>query len=195
MTELATAHTWHDIRPGIEYSTEPELTGWRVSVALVNGEISPFRDIRGPSPLAEALCHADAEDKHHDGSEVHPGCICGLYLIDTRAHLADYWIDASTRHRKTRDDIGAHRWGGLVICNVDAVGNVTGRATRDGMSPPDTVHTYRTSAMRLRHVLVPTGTSKALADRIARKYPDVSVTQMRGPLHTIRKPDYSWTDR
>lgn len=69
------------------------------------------------------------------------------------------------------------------------------RRTTGHGAPPDTIHTYRAAALTLDHVYVPTGTSRALADRIRRKYPDVPVTEMRGPVHTIRKPEYSEASR
>ena len=193
MTTLPIAHTWADVHPGTEYMPATPLRGWRISVALIDGTISPFVD---HGSEVHAQCGADPDVQHHDGTDVHPGCVCGLYLIDTRQHLADYWPDAYQRHAKTRADLGTYRWGGIVICRAATAGTVTGRAERPGMvPPPDTIHTYRAAALTLDHVYVPTGTSRALADRIRRKYPDVPVTEMRGPVHTIRKPEYSEASR
>lgn len=183
---------WEDVLAGHEYTPSAPLTGWRISVALRDGALSPFLD---HGSTVQAHCHADPADQHHDGELVHPGCVCGLYLTDSRSHLIDYWPDVNRRMGAVRDDVGSYRRGGAVICKVTTAGNVTGRATREGMTPPDSIHTYRTSAFTLRQVFVPTGTRPGLADRIASKYPDVAVVAMRGPLHTLAKLEYRWADQ
>ncbi|GEM_PF-4186579 len=187
MTTPPTAHSWTDVQPGYEYTPAVPLTGWRLSAALINGLVSPF--INGAA--AQAECGAVPAERRHDGHEVHPRCICGLYLCDTRQHLIDYWPDAATRFGRARTDIGSYRWGGVVVCQVTTASNVTGRCTWPGMTPPDSPHTYRAASLILRRVLVPTGAVPHLAKRIETKYPGVPVISMKGPLHTICKPEYA----
>lgn len=187
----STATAWTDVQPGIEYEAANPLIGWRVSVILVNGIISPF--VNGPT--ATAVCGVEPAERHHTGREVHPECRCGLYLIDTRQHLVDYWIDGGRRLLEGRAKIGRHRLAGLAICQVETTANITGYAYHPGMIPPDTEHCYRTNELRLRRVFIPTGNRSGLPDRIGRKYPEIPVAQMRGPMHTIASAKYAEADR
>lgn len=180
MTNLPIAHTWDDIKPGIESIASTELTGWRTGPVVDDGFVTPF--MWGLS--IGAKCSLKKDFQRHDGHKVHPGCTCGLSFTATRDQAISY-----LRRDRELGNVSAQKRGyeanfvafhGYAICKVSVLHgwHVTGPAQRPDLHPTDPEWCARSSQLFLEEVEILSDVPSRLRNQVQKRYSAIPVSQL-----------------